>query len=184
MTTTILATFHDLEPAQKLQQRFRQAGIPATVKDESRIQRLWFLSEPLAAVHVEVPVERHLEGRRLLKQLDMERGILRSAVRCPECQSSRIEFPQLTRKFALPGLLGLFMALKLVPREFYCLDCHYTWPVAVALERKRDPFGWPYDSRFWHPENARREKTVAKPAVTERPLLRVRPEALPVPSPT
>jgi hypothetical protein len=171
MSTMLLATFHDLEPAQLLQQRFQQAGIPATITDESRIQRLWFMSEPLAAIHLEVPGDQYLEARQLMQLWDTNDGFLRSAVRCPECQSSRIEFPQLTRKFATPGLIGLLMAARIIRREFYCLECQYTWPVSVTLARRLDKFGWPYDSRLWHPENVRRARPDRKSARDERSIM-------------
>jgi hypothetical protein len=171
MNTMLLATFHELEPAQILQQRFQQAGISAIIKDESRIQRIWFMSEPLAAIHVEVPTDQYLDALALMKLLDTDHGILRSAVRCPECHSSRIEFPQLTRKFATPGLIGLLMAARIVRREFYCLECHFTWPLVVQLARKLDKFGWPYDSRLWHPENFHRQKPEPKPSLPEPPRI-------------
>ena len=49
------------------------------------------------------------------------------ALRCPQCNSTRIEYPQLTRKFLTPALAGILFALKIFPKEFYCQDCHFTW---------------------------------------------------------
>jgi transposase-like protein len=49
------------------------------------------------------------------------------ALRCPQCNSTRIEYPQLTRKFLTPALAGILFALKVFPKEFYCQDCHFTW---------------------------------------------------------
>lgn len=48
--------------------------------------------------------------------------------------------------------MGVFMAMRILPRKFYCFDCHYTWPTVTWLYRKRDILGWPLDSRLWHPE--------------------------------
>jgi hypothetical protein len=33
----------------------------------------------------------------------------------------------MTRKFLTPALVGLLCAMKIIPKEFYCQDCHYTW---------------------------------------------------------
>jgi hypothetical protein len=153
MNTVPLATFNELEPAQKLRDRLQQAGIQATINDESKIERFWFMSEPLAAIHLEVPQPKYLEARRLTEEWDKADGALRSTVRCPECESSRVEFPQITRKFITPALGSVLMSLRLIKREFYCLDCHYTWPTVVALKPKLDVLGWPSDSKLWHPEN-------------------------------
>jgi transposase-like protein len=54
-------------------------------------------------------------------------AIAAALVRCPQCGSSRIEYPQMTRKFLTPALVGVLCALKIIPKEFYCEDCHFTW---------------------------------------------------------
>src|SRR5262249_4085350 len=48
-------------------------------------------------------------------------------VRCPQCGSSNIEYPQMTRKFLTPALVGVLCAMKIIPKEFYCQDCNFTW---------------------------------------------------------
>jgi len=159
MNNVPLATFNELEPAQKLRERLQQAGIPANINDESKVERFWFMSEPLASIHIEVPQPKYLEARKLIENWNQADGALHSAVRCPECESSRVEFPQITRKFITPALGGLLMAMRMIKREFYCLDCHYTWPLSVALKPRLDVLGWPSDSKLWHPENqAKRQR--------------------------
>ena len=154
MKTVPLATFNELVPARSLQGRLEQAGIPALIHDESKLERFWFMSEPLAAVHLEVAQPDYLRARQLAEELNQREHLLKDAVRCLECQSTRVEFPQLSRKFVMPRLASVFMALGLVPREFYCLDCHYTWPTVMPVEPKRDRLGWSYESKHWHPETA------------------------------
>jgi hypothetical protein len=160
MTSVPLVTFNELEPAQALRERLQQAGISATIHDESKLERFWFMSPPHAAIHIEVPQSQYLEARQLIAVWDTEEGLLRQAVRCPDCRSSRIEFPQITRKFITPTVARLFMSLHVIPQEFYCLDCHYTWPLKVPVERKLDILGFPEDSKFWHPPKPRREPRI------------------------
>jgi len=151
MNTVPVATFNDPEPAQKLHERLRQAGIPASIHDESKIERFWFMEPALAAVHVEVPQPQYLKARLMIDDWDQADGALRSAVRCPECASSRVEFPQLTRKFVTPTLARIFMALRVLGPEFYCMDCHFTWPIAVPVQRELDILGFPRASKKTHP---------------------------------
>jgi hypothetical protein len=54
MNTIPLVTFHDLKPALQLRDWLQRAGIEAQINDESNMEKYWFMSEPLAAVHVEV----------------------------------------------------------------------------------------------------------------------------------
>jgi transposase-like protein len=48
-------------------------------------------------------------------------------LRCPQCNSSNIEYPQMTRKAITPGLMVVLYTLRILPKEFYCQDCHFTW---------------------------------------------------------
>jgi hypothetical protein len=41
-----------------------------------------------------------------------------SAIRCPQCKSPRIEYPQMTRKFMTPWLASILFALKISQRSF------------------------------------------------------------------
>jgi hypothetical protein len=154
MKSLPVATFNELAPAEQLRTQFNQAGVPAVLHDESKLERFWFMSEPLAAIHVEVSQPDYLRARRLMSEWEKSSDLLREAVRCPECHSSRIEFPQITRKFLTPALSQmLFMALHIIPRQYYCMDCHFTWPkVAMVEQPELDVLGWPLNSKFWHPE--------------------------------
>lgn len=153
-----LATFQELGPAEELQQRLQKAGLPATINDESKLQRFWFMSSPDAAIHVEVPYARFAEAALVLAQLDRTEDALHAAIRCPECHSSRVEYPQLTRNFVTPTLARAFMALHVISPEYYCKECQYTWPRSVKTERALDVLGFPLDSKFWHPEGVPVEK--------------------------
>lgn len=128
MKTICVATFNTLPPAERLQQRLQQAGLQTNIHNESKLERFWFMSKPLAAIHVETERADYLAARKLMAEWDSSEHILAEAVRCPDCGSSRVEFPQVTRKFLMPWSEALLMALHLFPRKYYCLDCHYTWP--------------------------------------------------------
>jgi hypothetical protein len=152
MKTVSLATFNELEPAQQLRERLQRAGIQAFIHDETKIERFVYMSDPLAAFHVRVTQPDYEKSLRLVEEWDRADGALKSAIRCPECHSSRIEYPQVTRKFLTPRLVSVLIAMKILPREFYCFDCQYTWPVTMRVEPPRDLLGWPTESKLWHPE--------------------------------
>ena len=153
MKTIPIATFNELTPAELLVAQFRQAGVNAVIHDESKLERFWFMSEPLAAIHVEVPQLNYLRARRMMYEWEKATGLLRAAVRCPDCHSSRVEFPQITRKFLTPALCQmLLISLHVLPRHYYCQDCHLTWPKVPKVEPEMDILGFPLNSKFWHPE--------------------------------
>ena len=146
-----VATFNEKEKAQAVRQRLEAVGIPAEVYDESKVQKYWFMSEHLAGEKVRVEEEDFERAREILQGLDTQEHVLDCAVKCPECGSSRIEYPQFTRKFFTPTLVEIFTVIAPgMKRRFYCEDCHYTWckdpeadPAPWDGSKELDVLGWP-----------------------------------------
>src|ERR1043165_7592374 len=128
------ATFNELEDAEPLKSRLEAAGIRAEIKDERKLQKYWFMSDPLAGVHLQVDRDQFELATKYLREWDAAEGILKHAIHCPACGSSRVEFPQFTRKFVSPSFYAVLCALHLFERRFYCEDCHFTWPLSQKLE--------------------------------------------------
>src|SRR5581483_7722588 len=82
-----VATFSDLPKAEVAKKQLEQAGIPAQLTDESKLQRFWFLSRPLAGKKIKVAIEDFDRGRAVLEKADATDHILRGEIRCPQCGS-------------------------------------------------------------------------------------------------
>ncbi len=129
MNRTPVATLRNRATAEPLQRRLAQSGIEAEIHDELRLEKLWFVARKAAGVRLEVPAGQGENAARLLLDWDAAEDALRDAIRCPECKSLRVDYPQFTRKSLLTNLaMGLVAELRLIEKEFYCQDCHYTWP--------------------------------------------------------
>lgn len=128
MKDMTIASFNQRDQAAQLAARLEKAGISCEVFDESKLQKYWFLSPPHAAVKLRVEAGDFDRARALLSGLDAIEDALHDAVRCPQCGSSRVEYPQFTRKFVTPSFVEIFCFLHLLEREFYCEDCQFTWP--------------------------------------------------------
>jgi hypothetical protein len=142
-----VAAFNERDPAEALKDRFDKAGLHAEVHDESGAQAYFFMSrQPRAHMRVRVRKEEYEIAKALL--LDWERdGVMSQAVRCPQCGSSRIEYPQFSRHTASSMFFALLSAAHLIPREYYCEDCQFTWPDKVQPEVDRDALNWPRKSK-------------------------------------
>ena len=135
----MVATFSDLEKAQKVRNRLAQVGIPTEVGDESKLQKYWFLSRPLAADKVIVD-EKDFDRasarsyRLLMHRITYywENFVVRNA------GSANIEYPQFTRKFITTTLVEVFCFLHIVDKMFYCKQCQYTGSASIALRHKTD----------------------------------------------
>jgi hypothetical protein len=105
-----------------------EAGIRAEVRDGLGLARLWYTNKRTAGVRLEVPTCQLERAEDLLKDWGGAQGTLRRAIRCPECKSLRVDYPQFTPKSFLTNLaMGFVAVLRLVEREYYCEDCHCMW---------------------------------------------------------
>ena len=144
MHPVTLATFNEKDQAEVLKNRLERAGVRAEVRDATKVQRFLFAREHMAGITVEVDRRDFDHACRMVKDWDKKEGVLQDAVHCPQCGSTRVEYPQYTRKFFTPAFhLSIGIALGLIKKEFYCEDCQYTWPMEEKVDLDRDALGWP-----------------------------------------
>ena len=128
MQTITIATFNDSQGAERIRQQLEAAGVPAMVRNQSLLQRIWFLAKPYSSFHLDVEKGYYLQANALLQEWQKSKHALAEALRCPKCGSLHLEYPYMTRKFILPTLLMHFAtAVGVVKHRFYCIDCHHTW---------------------------------------------------------
>ena len=138
----LVATFNEEPPARLLRDRFEQAGIAAKFKDDYFLQRFIFFVKPAGTKKVYVDINEFDRARGLLRDWDREEHVLDHAVRCPECRSARIEYPQYTRKFVTPLVIEWLISFG-AEKDYYCMDCHYTWPKEIKAQPDLDVLGFP-----------------------------------------
>lgn len=122
-----IATFNEPDKAKHLKERLQSAGVKADIHNEGHLQAVAFMSKPQANAKVQVDEKDFEKAQHLMVEWESSDPEIGAALRCPQCGSSRIEYPQLTRKFLTPALASILFALKIFQKEFYCQDCHYTW---------------------------------------------------------
>ncbi|MGO8696108.1 MAG: hypothetical protein ACLQVY_00080 [Limisphaerales bacterium] len=143
----VAATFSDLDKAEAVKLKLEKFGIRAKIVDSSRFQKYVLFSRPLACDKVMVEKGKFDQARQLLEAADKQGHLLRDEVRCVQCGSPRVDYPQFARKFITTTFFGvLFSLLRLLDKTFYCQDCHHTWPAAVTLRSRADVLNWPSHS--------------------------------------
>jgi hypothetical protein len=128
MNMVTVATFNEPSKAEPLKKRLQKEGIYAEIHDESKYEWFWFVSKPLAGIRLKVHKKDFERVRQMVRQWDASENALCDAVKCPQCSSSRIEYPQFTRKFIMPNLVGLASLVGIIDKEFFCQECECTWP--------------------------------------------------------
>jgi hypothetical protein len=128
-----LAIFNDRATAEPIRDRLLRAGIPAEIHGEPWQAKLWFVSRLCAGVRVDVPAKLSQTAELLLLAWDCAEGALQDAIRCPDCGSLRVDYPQFTEKsFCTNVAIGLLAGLGLVEKDYYCEHCHCMWPKTGA----------------------------------------------------
>ena len=123
-----IATFSEPAKAKRLKERFDQSGLKADIHNEGHLQQVAFMSKPQANVKLQVDDNDFERAQSLMVEWETSDPDVGAAIiRCPQCNSSRIEYPQMTRKAITPAMASVLFALKIFPKEFYCEDCHFTW---------------------------------------------------------
>ena len=145
MNRTPIALFNDRAKAEPIQHRLAEAGITAEIHDELRLEKLWFVGKSGCGMRLEVPANQFERAEQMLIDWDAAEGALRDAIHCPECGSLRVDYPQFTRKSLLTNLaMGVAANVGLMEKEYYCEDCHFTWPKEGSKPRRNRSNMAPY----------------------------------------
>jgi len=143
----VAATFSDLDKAEAVKLKLEKFGIRAKVVDCSIFQKYVLFSKPLACDKILVEKGNFDKARQLLEAADKQDHLLREEVRCVQCGSPHVDYPQFAKKFITTTFFGvLFSLMRLLDKTFYCQDCHHTWPAAEALRSRADVLNWPSHS--------------------------------------
>jgi transposase-like protein len=131
-----IATYNEPAKAKRLKDKFRATGLKADLHNEANLQTYAFMSKPKANAHVMVEEKDFARAQELMVEWEAADPDI-AALRCPQCHSTRIQYPQLTRKFLTTGMAAILLAFKVFPKEYYCEDCHFTWTDEVEQPRYR-----------------------------------------------
>lgn len=121
-----VAVFEDVNAGRTLEKFFAERGLSVRTYDDKLFRYFLFLRPPRVTFRVQV---RHDQVRNADVLLAADAAdTVRPAIRCPSCDSLRVSYPQMTRKFILPTiLLHLGIILRVIDHECYCEHCHYIW---------------------------------------------------------
>ena len=136
-----VAIFENLTDGQKLELFLKQNRFAARVFNDRLLQLFLFLCPPRAVFRVQVRFNDYKVVTDMLNRDITASKLAEAAVHCPDCDSRRVQYPQMTRKFFLPTVLLHFgIIFRIIEHEAYCENCHYLWrlpktQISVPLRR-------------------------------------------------
>ncbi len=135
-----VALYADREKAKAIQKYLVEAGFNAVINEKPPLTNFWFVSRGKSATRVEVPNEQFDRAETFLLEIDAGEDALSGAVRCPECESLRVKYPQYAEHSLLTNLaMGVLAHLRVIDKYYYCEDCHFAWPKEGYLARRNRP---------------------------------------------
>src|SRR5947208_10625366 len=112
-----IATLNEPAKAKRLKERLQQSGLKADIHNEGHLQQVAFMSKPRANVKVQIEDEDFERAQELMTEWEASDPDIGSAMlRCPQCGSSSIQYPQLTRKAITPAMASVLFALRIFPK--------------------------------------------------------------------
>jgi hypothetical protein len=134
----IVAIFETQEEGERAAALLRQVGIEAEADEHVWWETVWFVTKSACRyAHLSVAAEDSEAALERLQVLAAE-SKLPGAIRCPECHSLRVHYPQFTGKFTLPNVwMALAAEAHLIEKDFYCEDCHATWPREQKVDHRQ-----------------------------------------------
>jgi len=130
---TPIASFDRAEPAEIVASRLRDTCFEAAVQDTSG-EEFWTLYglQPKGHFKVIVPLVQSERALSWLREFDAAEQLLATALRCPGCGSTRVEFPQLSH--GEPS--GIFPpVMDSSDHDYHCGRCKQAWPVYPEVPR-------------------------------------------------
>ena len=94
MNAMPVALFSDISKTKPVMQRLTQAGFTPSINEGPGLTKLWFVPKRSADVRIVVPADQYNRAEQCLLDWDSADNPLRQAIRCPECGSLRVDFPQ------------------------------------------------------------------------------------------
>ncbi len=138
-----IATFDNTEQADLVKGRLELAGIHAFVADATVVTLNWMYSNAVGGVKVQVDDDDLHQATALLHEWNScsEGYDSMSDYRCPGCDSTKVEFRKVSKRFFILSLLVLGIPLAFYLPRFHCLNCGKTWKLkpGTTIHEQADP---------------------------------------------
>jgi DNA-directed RNA polymerase subunit RPC12/RpoP len=134
MNSTLIAAFERKTAARELAAFLQNEHIPASFVDLTVSMPGNALPAEFAKYQVRVPEESAAAAVHATSHTPKGLELIAAAIRCPECGSYRVQYPEMPRNFVVPFFFRLLIKSGIVRGSYACLTCKAEWP---ATPRRR-----------------------------------------------
>ena len=128
MNSHLIAAFERRQAAEDLAAFLQGQNIPAALVDLTVSMPGNALSADFAKYQVRVPEDNAPAAVNATSHTPEGLKLIDPAIRCPECGSFRVQYPEFPRNFVVPFIFRLLAKSGIVQGSYACLTCKFEWP--------------------------------------------------------
>ena len=133
MNSTLVAVFEVKQDAENLLQFLTDRGLTAALADLTLEGPGNAIPADFAKYQVRAGEESAEAARQATWHTEEGLRLVETAVRCPECGSSCIIYPEEPHNFVLPALMRVLVQHHVVAGSYCCLSCRHEWAPAKSV---------------------------------------------------
>jgi len=127
MNSILIAAFEKRQAAEALAAYLLEKDIHATLMDLTVSMPGNALPADFAKYQVRVSEPDAPAAVQATSHTDNGITLMTTAIRCPECGSVRVQYPEFPRNFVVPFLFRLLVKSGAVQGAYACLTCKHEW---------------------------------------------------------
>ena len=127
MNSTLIAAFENKQAAEALTGYLQENNVHAALVDLTVSMPGNALPADFAKYQVRVPEPDAPAAVQATSHSDAGVNLMKPAIRCPECGSVRVRYPEMPRNFLLPFVFRLLVKSGIVQGAYACLTCKFEW---------------------------------------------------------
>jgi hypothetical protein len=128
MNSTLIAAFERKKAAEDLVAFLQDKEIAASLVDLTVSMPGNALPAEFAKYQVRVPEDSAPAAVQATGHTPKGLELMAPAIRCPECGSFRVHYPEFPRNFIVPFFFRLLVKSRVVRGSYACLTCKAEWP--------------------------------------------------------
>lgn len=128
LQSSLVAAYEKKEDAEKMHQFLVSKGLKAMLVDLTVQQAENAIPPDFARYQVQVPEADEKAADESALSSDEGILLLQSAIKCPECGSLRIVYPNIPRNFLVSAVMRVMVKMHVLDGQYLCMSCQHEWP--------------------------------------------------------
>lgn len=128
LQSTLIAAYEKKEDAENMHRYLVSKNVPAAFVDLTVQEAENAIPPEFARYQVQVPENDEKAAEQAVHGSEEGIQLLQPAVKCPECGSLRIIYPNIPRNFLVSAVMRVMVKMHVLDGQYLCMSCQHEWP--------------------------------------------------------